>query len=348
MDDEATQIHVQHDDESCIVHVEYLPCVATFDSYENERGQTIRYLASVEYHGPDGSKNGSSLAPFLDAFDDDNNDDDDEENKFPKFPGVSAVAIGCGIETQDDVAMIEKLITSLVGQNIDPKRSVLVQCVTPNPEYASMKQENEAYKALDAEQKEEAARLKVFGPGKMAKFASGLAKTLVELAYSPKDLQPHFGADHEENVANKSMPLTQVTSIPKEQEEIHVIDTSKVRYACRKCRMILFGQDDVEDHVPSRHTFARRNAHVSTMCGSFFLLNGLDWMGDISAAEGKFSCPKCHAKVGIWKWSGSQCSCGTWITPALQIPLSKVDKMAPYTNEPPPGTIASPTVLLPF
>jgi hypothetical protein len=39
---------------------------------------------------------------------------------------------------------------------------------------------------------------------------------------------------------------------------------------------------------------------------------------------------------------------GTWITPALQIPLSKVDKVAPYTSAPPPGTIASPTILLPF
>jgi dual specificity phosphatase 12 len=275
--------------------------------------------------------------------------DDDGESKFPKFPGVSAVAIGCGIETQDDVVMIQNLVTSLVGQNIDAQKSILVQCVTSNPEYASMKQENEAFKALDAEQKEEATRLKVIGPGKMVKFASGLAKTLVELACSSsKDLQPHLDADHDEHDANTTMPLrTQVaSSVPKEQEEIHIVDPNKVRYACRKCRMILFGQDDVEDHVPSRHSFARRNAHASTRCESFFLLNGLDWMGDISAVEGKFNCPKCHTRVGIWKWSGSQCSCGTWITPAIQIPLSKVDKVAPYTDGPPPGTIASPTLLL--
>jgi hypothetical protein len=152
MDDEATQIHVQQDNkhESCTVHVEYLPCVATFASYENERGETIRYRVSVEYHGPNGSKNGSSLAPFLDAQDNDNDNDDDDDNddnndnddnddddddddksKFPKVPDVSAVAIGCGIETQDDVAMIENLVWSLVGQDIDPKRSILVLCVTP-------------------------------------------------------------------------------------------------------------------------------------------------------------------------------------------------------------------------
>lgn len=33
-----------------IINIEYLPCVATFDSYENEQGEKIRYLAKVEYH----------------------------------------------------------------------------------------------------------------------------------------------------------------------------------------------------------------------------------------------------------------------------------------------------------
>lgn len=339
MDGEATKVHVQQDNEPCTVHVEYLPCVAVFDSYESEQGETIRYLASVEYHGPDGKQKGSSLAPFIDTQDDEDVDDD---SKFPTFPGISAVAIGCGIEAQEDVAMIEKLVKSLSGLNIDKGRSILVQCVTPNPEYASMKEENEAYRALDADTKEEVTRLKVIGPGKMVKFASGLAKTVVDLACSLKDGQPLIDTDRPEDDPSRIMPQIAVAS-EREEQKPHEIDPTMVRYACRKCRMILFGRDDLEVHVPSQHTFARRNAHGTARCESFFLTRGLDWMGDIGAVEGKFSCPKCDAKVGSWNWSGSQCSCGTWITPAIQLPSSRVDRVAPY-EWPLPGIILGPTL----
>ena len=340
-DVEATQIHMQQDNESCSVQVEYLPCVAVFDSYENEQGETIRYLVSMEYHGPDGKQKGSSLAPFLDTQD----EDEEEDSKFPTFPGISAFAIGCGIEAQEDVAMIEELVKSLSRLNIDKGRSILVQCVSPNSEYASMKEENEAYRALDAHAKEEATQLKVIGPGKMANFAMGLAKTVVDLACSEKDGQLRIHADRHEDDPSSIVPQTAVPS-EQEKQEPHEINPTKVRYACRKCRMVLFGQDDLEDHVPSRHTFARRHATGTARCESLFLTMGLDWMGDISAIEGKISCPKCDTKVGNWNWSGSQCSCGTWVTPAMQIPSSKVDEVAPYNEGSPPGTILGPAVLV--
>ncbi|KAG5175166.1 hypothetical protein JKP88DRAFT_229260 [Tribonema minus] len=51
-------------------------------------------------------------------------------------------------------------------------------------------------------------------------------------------------------------------------------------------------------------------------------------MGGMDDLEGKICCPgkHCSARVGTYKWTGSQCSCGTWITPAIQIPKSKVDE----------------------
>jgi dual specificity phosphatase 12 len=52
-------------------------------------------------------------------------------------------------------------------------------------------------------------------------------------------------------------------------------------------------------------------------------------MGDLSDTEGKLACPKCSCKVGQWNWSGAQCSCGSWVTPAIQVPLSRVDKIFP-------------------
>jgi dual specificity phosphatase 12 len=43
------------------------------------------------------------------------------------------------------------------------------------------------------------------------------------------------------------------------------------------------------------------------------------------ALEGKLSCIHCGARLGYFNWSGIQCNCGSWITPAFQISKSKVD-----------------------
>eukprot|EP00984_Skeletonema_dohrnii_P024695 scaffold13834_cov72-Skeletonema_dohrnii-CCMP3373.AAC.2 len=87
------------------VTIEYLPCVATFDSYEDEKGESVKYLAKLEYHGPNGTLvNGKSLAPFFDhqnESDDDDNNNDEGQNPFP---GIAGVAIGCGVDTDDDFA----------------------------------------------------------------------------------------------------------------------------------------------------------------------------------------------------------------------------------------------------
>jgi len=32
-------------------------------------------------------------------------------------------------------------------------------------------------------------------------------------------------------------------------------------------------------------------------------------------------------QVGHWHWCGVTCSCGAWITPAFQIPHSRVDRL---------------------
>ena len=66
------------------------------------------------------------------------------------------------------------------------------------------------------------------------------------------------------------------------------------------------------------------------LCGSHFLVNSLKWMdmepNEVnSLAEGKLNCYNCKAKLGAFKWSGNQCSCGSWVTPAIQFPKSKVD-----------------------
>lgn len=43
------------------------------------------------------------------------------------------------------------------------------------------------------------------------------------------------------------------------------------------------------------------------------------------AMEGKLLCAHCEARLGYFNWSGIQCSCGSWITPAFQLHKSRVD-----------------------
>jgi hypothetical protein len=63
------------------------------------------------------------------------------------------------------------------------------------------------------------------------------------------------------------------------------------------------------------------------VCTSIFLGEALKWMADAASdIEGKLMCPKCAVRVGSLDWAGSQCSCGTWVTPAIQITRKLVDE----------------------
>jgi hypothetical protein len=61
-------------------------------------------------------------------------------------------------------------------------------------------------------------------------------------------------------------------------------------------------------------------------CQNVFL-EPLAWMDGIEEGmnEGKLCCPRCDVKVGYYNWSGCQCSCGAWVTPAFYVQLGKVD-----------------------
>ena len=65
-------------------------------------------------------------------------------------------------------------------------------------------------------------------------------------------------------------------------------------------------------------------------CQNIFL-QPLAWMkgieDDVHVVEGKLCCPRCDVKVGAFNWSGCQCSCGAWVTPAFYVQLGKVDVM---------------------
>ena len=119
-------------------------------------------------------------------------------------------------------------------------------------------------------------------------------------------------------------------------------------YTCRMCRTILFMESDLSEHSTSMQTFSRRkllkegrnnkkNASGGTaVCSSYFLQEPLVWMSEAAGCvEAKIYCPgkKCKARLGVLAWAGSQCSCGSWVTPAIQITKSKVDRKIRFPND---------------
>ncbi|KAL3533530.1 hypothetical protein ACH5RR_007051 [Cinchona calisaya] len=107
-------------------------------------------------------------------------------------------------------------------------------------------------------------------------------------------------------------------------------------YRCKKCRRVVALQDNVVDHLPGegetsfewnkRRSGNRFTKPEDSECSSIFV-EPLSWMTTVEegALEGKLLCAKCEARLGYFNWSGIQCSCGSWITPAFQIHKSRVD-----------------------
>ncbi|PON43607.1 Dual specificity phosphatase [Trema orientale] len=113
-------------------------------------------------------------------------------------------------------------------------------------------------------------------------------------------------------------------------------NNSRSAYRCKKCRRVVALQSNVVDHIPGegetsfdwhkRKSGNPFNKSEETECSSIFV-EPLQWMTAVEegALEGKLSCAHCEARLGYFNWSGIQCSCGSWITPAFQLHKSRVD-----------------------
>ena len=98
---------------------------------------------------------------------------------------------------------------------------------------------------------------------------------------------------------------------------------TEIVYCCRKCRRVLFRDANLSrtPHDKLAYSFTKGKA---APCTSYFLNEPETWM-DCSEQEGKLSCPQCDTRFGTYVWAGGQCSCGFWVVPAIQVPMSKVD-----------------------
>ncbi|KAF9279812.1 dual specificity phosphatase 12 [Mortierella alpina] len=114
---------------------------------------------------------------------------------------------------------------------------------------------------------------------------------------------------------------------------------------CKKCRRALVAWDSVISHTPGQgqasFEYRKRDAtlhiseavqsdiskiqpHATTVCQSYFI-EPVEWIQELHGLEGKIACPKCDSKLGTFNWSGQQCSCGSWVTPAFSMHKGKVD-----------------------
>ena len=133
-------------------------------------------------------------------------------------------------------------------------------------------------------------------------------------------------------------------------------NTPNYIFKCGKCRKTLFSDKQLmlfhDNSAKDKYSNKRRknNAVKTTECTSYFLSMGrlmMDYnskqnnkvedakdifeekMANINMKleTGAIKCKKCSYKLGEFFPKGTQCSCGSWVVPAIQIVKSKVDKI---------------------
>jgi len=113
---------------------------------------------------------------------------------------------------------------------------------------------------------------------------------------------------------------------------------------CRRCGRLVARGGNLLPHRPGQgiDAFSWRKRHKMEAvkaagagsaggCQNLFT-QPIAWMRGVEdgvSTEGKLSCPKCEVKIGAFNWSGCQCGCGAWVTPAFYLQTGKVDVMAP-------------------
>ncbi|ORZ15769.1 protein-tyrosine phosphatase-like protein [Absidia repens] len=139
-----------------------------------------------------------------------------------------------------------------------------------------------------------------------------------------------------------------------------------VSLRCKKCRRTLVHAEHVIEHKPGKgqqaFSYLKRSSELNVTdvatqpateasmngtqvnkalnpilaalatsnqsCSSHFI-EPMEWMGrlqDSGEIQGRIDCPKCYSKLGAYNWSGEQCSCGRWITPAFMLHRKQVDE----------------------
>ncbi|KAJ3594640.1 hypothetical protein NHX12_003947 [Muraenolepis orangiensis] len=127
--------------------------------------------------------------------------------------------------------------------------------------------------------------------------------------------------------------------VPREVFAVDPADSSssEVSYRCRKCRRTLFRDSSLLSHevgggASSFHHKKPSNLTGNAACTSYFI-EPVQWMERalIGQLAGPLQCPGCSSKLGCFSWSGGQCSCGRWVTPAFQLHHNRLDQIRPIS-----------------
>ena len=145
-----------------------------------------------------------------------------------------------------------------------------------------------------------------------------------------------------------------------EEFDIYINDnTPNFIFKCGKCRKNLFTDKQLmlfhDNSAKDKYSNKRRknNSVKTTECTSYFLSIGRLMIDDndnknininkkedekdiieekmesknMKIESGAIKCKKCSYKLGEFFPKGTQCSCGSWVVPSIQIVKSKVDKI---------------------
>ena len=154
----------------------------------------------------------------------------------------------------------------------------------------------------------------------------------------------------------KNIYDTYLTKLEEYDKYINDINPEFI-FKCGKCRKSLFNDKQLilfhENSAKGTYSHKRKknNSVNTTECTSYFLnierlmnnnKNSNEEKKDIDFIEqfqivmekqnmklesGIIKCKKCSLKLGEFFDKGTQCSCGSWVVPAVQIVKSKVDKV---------------------
>ncbi|KAG7348886.1 hypothetical protein IV203_011483 [Nitzschia inconspicua] len=310
---------------------EYLPCLAALDSYQNdETGESITYLSQLV------TLDGSPMTKYLDD---------------PNVRQSLKLVLMVGYEWKHPTVDQQNHIQSYFSAN--QLTDIIVQCASPNQEFESLQEEMQHFKHLSDEEKEGQQFQQTLGPWKMARFVVDSVQAWKreqkqgDVATKHGELeagatQPSSENEgHSDDVVPATAPTIQQQEQTSKQQHTLRIDPTQTIFACRMCRTPLLDENHLaEGHQQNLHTFKRSHSTTTanrhnnkTPCQSLFCDETvLDWLSDpdgTNDVEGRLRCYKCSHKLGHWNWSGAQCSCGTWVVPAIQIPVSKVDAIVP-------------------
>ena len=116
-------------------------------------------------------------------------------------------------------------------------------------------------------------------------------------------------------------------------KHINIINPEFI-YKCGRCRKTLFSDKNImfiHEFTPKEkysHKRRKNNQVKTTECTSFFLNDIIDDKNELMKMnQNCIYCIKCNYKLGEFWPKGTQCSCGSWVVPAVQIVKSKVDKV---------------------